>query len=87
MSHVNMKNCYDRCPGVSKKNKNKNKPLYLSVTVFSTAVLIEDTVNSETNIINQTAWSWTIVVRNCGFKSVSRMVQVFLQLYHLVFRF
>ena len=34
--------------------KNKNKSLYLSVNVFSTAVLIEDTVNSETNIINQT---------------------------------
>ena len=31
-----------------------NKSLYLSVNVFSTAVLIEDTVNSETNIINQT---------------------------------
>ena len=31
----------------------KNKSLYLSVNVFSTAVLIEDTVNSEKNIINQ----------------------------------
>ena len=28
--------------------------LYLSVNVFSTTVLIEDTVNSETNIINET---------------------------------
>ena len=27
---------------------------YLSVNVFSTAVLIEDTVNRETNIANQT---------------------------------
>ena len=36
-----------------KRLKNK-KSLYLSVNVFSTAVLIEDTVNSETNIINQT---------------------------------
>ena len=31
-----------------------NKSLNLSVNVFSRAVLIEDTVNSETNIINQT---------------------------------
>ena len=31
-----------------------NKSLYLSVNVFSTAVLIEDTVNIETNSINQT---------------------------------
>ena len=31
----------------------KNKSLYLSVNVFSTAVLSE-TVNSETNITNQT---------------------------------
>ena len=30
-----------------------NKSLYLSVSVFSTAVLIGDTVNKETNIINQ----------------------------------
>ena len=33
------------------KIKIKNKWLYLSVDVFSTAVLIEDTVNSETNIL------------------------------------
>ena len=39
---------------LSSKNNKKNKSLYLSVNVFSTAVLIEDTVNSETNIINQT---------------------------------
>ena len=32
----------------------KSKSLYLSVNVFSTAVLMEDTVNSETNILNQT---------------------------------
>ena len=35
-------------------NHIKIKSLYLSVNVFSTAVLIEDTVNSETNILNQT---------------------------------
>ena len=35
-------------------NQIKIKSLHLSVNVFSTAVLIEDTVNSETNILNQT---------------------------------
>ena len=30
-----------------------NKQLYLSFSVFSTAVLIEDTVKKQTNIINQ----------------------------------
>ena len=36
------------------EKSNQIKSLYLSVNVFSTAVLMEDTVNSETNILNQT---------------------------------
>ena len=31
----------------------KKKSLYLSVSLFSTALLIGDTVNKETNIVNQ----------------------------------
>ena len=34
------------------QNKTKNKSLYLSVRVFSTVVLIVDTVNKQTNITN-----------------------------------
>ena len=40
--------------GIRFPNNKKNKSFDLSVNVFSTAVLIEDTVNSEINIINQT---------------------------------
>ena len=39
--------------GQPKIKINKKKSLYLSVGVFSTAVLIGDTANKETNIINQ----------------------------------
>ena len=34
------------------KKKKKSKSLYLSVSLFSTAVLIGDTVQKETNIVN-----------------------------------
>ena len=36
------------------KKKKKKKSLYLSVRVFSTVVLIVDTVNNQTNITNRT---------------------------------
>ena len=45
---------YKRHGSLCEPEKNKNKSLYLSVNVFSTAVLIQGTENSETNIINQT---------------------------------
>ena len=34
-------------------DNNNNNNFYLSVSVFSTAVLIGDTVNEETNIVNE----------------------------------
>ena len=36
------------------ESKKKSKSLYLSVRVFSTVVLIVDTVNKQTNITNRT---------------------------------
>ena len=50
-------------------NKIKiNESLYLSVNVFSMAVLIEDTVNSETNTLNQTE---TCHIRFCYLKEAT----------------
>ena len=38
----------------NKKERNKNRSLYLSVRVFSTVVLTVDTVNKQINITNRT---------------------------------
>ena len=38
----------------NQSQKSKSKSLYLSVRVFSTVVLIVDTVNKQTNITNTT---------------------------------
>ena len=48
--------------------KIKNKSLYLSVSVFSTAVLIGDTVNEETKIINQQK-----LVKNPNWKEADQL--------------
>jgi len=50
-----LKLCFEIVPLLKKSTKpNIKKVVYLSVRVFSTVVLIVDTVNKQTNITNRT---------------------------------
>ena len=44
---------YEICFHHNNNNNNNNNNFIISVSVFSTAVLIGDTVNKETNIVNE----------------------------------